>query len=846
MQNPNQTSERGKRRISASPIVNTLREAVSDWRKKEYAGASETSKQLLHYWFEEEHPDFQYYFAQREAIETLIYLYEVERLRNFFDIWRKFDTSQKIDPRAAEEVCPRYVFKMATGSGKTKVMSLAIVWAYFHKLHEPESSLSKNFLLIAPNIIVFERLKSDFADGRIFNEDPLIPPSWKQDWNVRVLLQDEFSTANPDGNIYLTNIHRLYSREQDENDNPVADLLGPKPGNAIEISSRELLHQIISHSDLLVINDEAHHVHEEDLAWYQTIQNLDSQLKERGGAGLSAQLDFSATPRRQTGTLFPQVVVDYPLAEAIEDAIVKRPILPDEKSTKDFRETPTDNAAMRYKPWIDLGVSRWQKYHELLSKIGKKPLLFVMADNTAAAKEIQNYLEETYKDLAGKILEIHTKVNRSGEISESKSNLEYLKKLRDAARMVDSDANPYHAVVSVLMLREGWDVKNVTVIVGLRPYTAEANILPEQTIGRGLRRMDARNTNWQERVDVIGTPAFEEFIRQLEKEQVEFETDTMTEPPAYKVIYVEERKVEQYDITVPLLTPAITRESKNLANLAIEKLEKKVIKRKHYKENEVLNIIFIDALTKEKADEHAYRMEYPKNPEQVISFYTKIVLQQTRNTGQFSTLYPVMRDYVQNVLFGEQVDLSDKEVLKQLSEPNTQQAVYEVFSKAINDLTLVEQSVEGSGESLRASQANGFEWSGETYGGEKQIFNLVACESNFEARFAAFLDGADDVAAYVKNNRYVHFQTEYLSHKGGMRYYFPDFIVRAKDAMFVVETKGLEDLEVARKDERMKQWCKDASRASGQSWQYLKVLEDDFKRYQFKSFEDIVTFIGGK
>ena len=79
-----------------------------------------------------------------------------------------------------------------------------------------------------------------------------------------------------------------------------------------------------------------------------------------------------------------------------------------------------------------------------------------------------------------------------------------------------------------------------------------------------------------------------------------------------------------------------------------------------------------------------------------------------------------------------------------------------------------------------------------------------------------------------------------------MRYYFPDFIVRAKDAMFVVETKGLEDLEVARKDERMKQWCKDASRASGQSWQYLKVLEDDFKRYQFKSFEDIVTFIGGK
>ena len=123
MPNPFAIKEKTGRRISASPIVNSLREAVFEWRKSDYEGASETTKTLLHFWFEEEHKDFQYYFAQREAIETLIYLYEVEKLRGFFDIWKKFDTEQKIDPRAAEEVCPRYVFKMATGSGKTKVMS---------------------------------------------------------------------------------------------------------------------------------------------------------------------------------------------------------------------------------------------------------------------------------------------------------------------------------------------------------------------------------------------------------------------------------------------------------------------------------------------------------------------------------------------------------------------------------------------------------------------------------------------------------------------------------------------------------------------------------------------------
>lgn len=77
-----------------------------------------------------------------------------------------------------------------------------------------------------------------------------------------------------------------------------------------------------------------------------------------------------------------------------------------------------------------------------------------------------------------------------------------------------------------------------------------------------------------------------------------------------------------------------------------------------------------------------------------------------------------------------------------------------------------------------------------------------------------------------------------------MRYYYPDFVVRTKDGMFVVETKGLEDLEVARKDERMKQWCKDASKLTGQNWQYLKVLEDDFKKYQFRDFENIANFLG--
>ncbi len=841
MKNQYVVKEPSSRRPSPSPIVNTVRQAVFEWRKKDYQGASITSKKLLNYWFEEEHQDFEYYFAQRESIETLIYLYEMAKIRDFFELWQKFDSKQMIDPRAAKEVCPRYVFKMATGSGKTKVMSLTIVWSYFHKLYEKDPTLAQNFVMIAPNIIVFERLKEDFADNKIFLNDPLIPPSWANDFNMRVLLQDEFTTVNPEGNIYLTNIHRLFDRGGIETEpTEITNLIGKKPKKDIELSSRQLLQQILSHKNLVVINDEAHHVHEEKLAWFQTIVGLNNKLKEKG-SGLSVQLDFSATPKTQSGSLFPQVVVDYPLVEAIEDEVVKRPVLPDEQSTRDFIEAPSNNAALRYKLWVDLGVSRWKQYRDKLTKTGKKPILFIMTTNTADAASVQSYLEGRYKEeFLGKVLEIHTKVNRSGEISESSSNVAYLQELRKAVKEIDSDDNPYHAVVSVIMLREGWDVRNVTVVVGLRPYTAKANILPEQTIGRGLRRMSPKNSGWVEKVDIIGTPAFEEFIRELEQEEVSFERERMTEPPTFKEIFVEPHKINDFNIEIPILSPVISRETKNLAKITVNEIEKMVVKRKHYSKDEIREIIFIDAITRDIDEKHRLKLERPKNPESVMTFFTKVIVSQTKATGQFATVYPLVENYTKEVLFGEKVDLNDKDILKQLSEAEPQKILYHVFSDAINKATLVEQNAKGTDETIQVSQSNGYEWSKETYEGKRQVFNLVACDSHYEADFAEFLDSCSDVLAYVKNERATNFHIEYLSHKGNMRYYYPDFVVKTAEGMYIVETKGREDLEVAQKDARTTKWCEDATRINKTKWRYMKVLQDDFYKYQYSTFKDLI------
>ena len=146
------------------PLVAKVRAEVHAWRGQGYSGASPTSSALLKWWFETEHLTenadgsqsvFRYYFSQREAVETVIWLYEVRQARDKFDLIR-FTSMTEISPAMFDEDWPRYVLKMATGAGKTKVISLLLAWSFFHRTYELDSTLSRNFLVIAPNIIVLD------------------------------------------------------------------------------------------------------------------------------------------------------------------------------------------------------------------------------------------------------------------------------------------------------------------------------------------------------------------------------------------------------------------------------------------------------------------------------------------------------------------------------------------------------------------------------------------------------------------------------------------------------------------------------------------------------------------
>ena len=270
--------------------------------------------------------------------------------------------------------------------------------------------------------------------------------------------------------------------------------------------------------ELAVFNDEAHHIHDSRLAWFKSIQDIHHQMLQKD-LRLSIQVDVTATPRHENGAMFVQTVSDYPLVEAIAQDVVKHPVLPDAVSRAKLAEHKSPLVTEKYADYLQLGIEEWRKSYAEHEQLGKKAVLFVMVDDTKNCDEVGVYLERMCPELQGAVLVIHTKVN--GEISEAASgkSKEELELLRRQSNEIDTWKSPYKAIVSVLMLKEGWDVRNVTTIVGLRAYAAKSNILPEQTLGRGLRRMYF-GSNERETVSVMGTAAFMDFVESIQSEGV--------------------------------------------------------------------------------------------------------------------------------------------------------------------------------------------------------------------------------------------------------------------------------------------------------------------------------------
>ncbi len=847
------------------PLVQKIRKQVKTWRDDNYKGASETSRALLNWWFNTPHPreqpdgrasKFQYYFAQREALETIIYLHDVVKVRNKFDLMR-FDSSGTISTGLFDENWRRFVIKMATGTGKTKVMSLAIAWSFFHKLYEPDSQLSRNFLVIAPNIIVLDRLYHDFQGLRIFSEDPVLPNNgfeghnWRDDFQLTLHLQDEARVTQPTSNIFLTNIHRVYPSDQahpsPHDDNSMDYFFGKKPTGATTDSKVDLGDIVRDIDELMVLNDEAHHIHNPQMAWFKSIEDIHNRLLQKGSE-LALQVDVTATPKHNDGAIFVQTVADYPLVEAISQNVVKHPVLPDAESRTKLVERQSAKYTEKYADYLELGIIEWQKAFVEHEKLGKKAILFVMTDDTKNCDEVADYLEKRYPQLKNSVLVIHTKKN--GEISEATSgkSKEELEKLRKQANEIDSPDNPYKAIVSVLMLKEGWDVKNVTTIVGLRAYSAKSNILPEQTLGRGLRRMYPNAVN--ESVSVVGTKAFMDFIEQIQEEGVELERQPMgeaTKPKTPLVIEVDKenpnKHIDALDIEIPILTRRVYREYKNLADLDLAQLEFVPITYQESLETEIREIRFEYMTTGEVS--HTTVMEGPgvEDYRSALGYFAQTIMKELRLVSGYEVLYPKVKKFVQHHLFGETVALDNPFTLSNLAESPATKTVIETFKRAINALTIRDKGNAQLSETVRVQDTQPFMVKEQKYLiPQKSVFNKITGDRNLELKFAAFLENCPDVTAYAKNYYAVHFKLDYVTADGDIANYYPDFLVKLTDGrVIVVETKGREDLDVPRKMHRLAQWCEDVNRATSDvDYDFVYVDQGSFETYRPETFQQLL------
>lgn len=829
---------------STAPCVPALRVAVGVWRDKGYPGVTATTRVLLNWWFRQDHrlPNgrkFEYHYAQREAIETIIYLFEVVKARRQKDLIEKFANRSDLKLLQHDDFA-RYCIKMATGSGKTKVISLVIVWQYMNACVENLPEYAQTFLILAPNVIVFERLRSDFASGRIFRVDPLIPRELQIYWDFDCYLRGEGERAHSTGALYLTNVQQLYERpDRSTKDEPdvMTAVLGPKPQS--EKMERENFEERIASrgNSCMVINDEAHHTHDEESEWNKTIRQLHSSLHQAG----FLQLDVTATPRHSKGTLFAWTVYDYPLKQAIIDNIVKRPM---KGVTKDIQEINSEHASIRYQAYLTAGVARWKEYHSELAPLKKKPILFIMMNDTSEADDVAVWLREKYPaEFGGQgLLVIHT--DRSGEISRKD-----LDEARKTAREVDNDSSPVNCIVSVLMLREGWDVQNVTVIIGLRPYSSKANILPEQTIGRGLRLMFRdMGHSYTERVDVIGNKGFLEFVDALEKEEeLQLETFEVGKDKLVICSIMPDPQKLDRDILIPSLSPLLMRKKSLAEDIASLDVSTFITTPLPKKENDEAAKKFryegYDILTLEKTIERQYELPPMQTSQEVISYYARRIAQDVKLPSQFAALVPKVREFLETKAFGEPVSLDTPAMIRAIASNVCCHITLKEFALALRPLLVVELEPQIINDGRKLSETQPFPHSRQTFTASKTVFNLCACGNKFELEFGKFLQEAPEVVSFAKLPSQFGFHIEYTDSAANLRFYEPDFVAALENGSYLlIETKGREDIDVAHKDRAAYLWCENVTLLTGVVWEYLKVKQDDYEKLLPTTVEDLIVF----
>jgi len=868
-------------------MAKTLSEEVNEaWKNGIfYEKVSPVTQDLLRFWFFPtfcDRRDINFHEGQKQAILNIIYLHEILGIKNVKDLYFSTDEEllQELDLKELGDEKyqhPMYAVKMATGTGKTWVMHALLIWQYLNASdYFNEKNFSKNFLIIAPGLIVYNRLLDAFlgkenekgvrdfetSDFKRFQE-LFIPNAYKNKifgfLQSSVTKKEEISSkVTGDGLIAITNWH-LFLRDEKEEitvDNPlenpsqvIKNILPIAPGTAggNELSSLDNnfikggeLEFLSNLENLVVFNDEAHHIYnskkEKEKKWQKSLKRIS---KSKGQKFI--QIDFSATPyktNRGTQHFFPHVIVDFDLKTAIHSGLVKMIAIDKREEVASIKEL--DFKAERDEDKNVIGLSNGQR---LMLRAGytklkilendfigfdkdKYPKMFVICEDTDVAPFVtQFFINEGLKE--EDILEIHS--NKQGEVSE-----EEWERIKQRLFNIDKYKSP-KIIISVLMLQEGFDVNNICVIVPLR--STESDILLEQTIGRGLRLMwrgrayedikaESRHKllkehrepdNYLDLLSIVEHPRFIEYYDKLEGLVVEDTGRKGTTRVLGDMIVVGLRdNYEDYDFSWPI----IIQESEEILNddkLSIDNLEPYEVPLSE------LQIIKGEGGEKFRSQEITVRTNFGQyrvsadifTVENYNEFLSKIISNVTsmfQNIGRKNKAFPMMQinqaelmgvidNYIRNKLFNEPFNPMENENWRILlmSENSIINHIIKQISKCIQEIHQNVDVTKAIVQEINFSSVNELRMR-ENYSMDvtKCIYDRLSFPSHgggLEKAFIEALDMDGEVEAFTKINEYYHtFATfTYIRDDGLLARYYPDFIVKIGDIIYIVETKADKD-----------------------------------------------------
>lgn len=921
--------------------------------------------ELLKWWFQAEFQDarpFNFHPGQRQALLNVIYAHEVLGITTLQGLYQEAAPDVLLASardsetiRAPKNSYPKYCLKMATGTGKTWVLQALMIWQMLNASRAPESDrYTKNFLVVAPGLIVYDRLldafmgkerdgKRDFSNSDLATFQELFIPDAYRDEVFRfvqgaVCPKEEIGRkVTAGGLIAISNWHVLSEEAEEPED---ADIEAPgqaadpravvqsilpltpgtSQGNDLNVLNRRferggILSYLKDLPALMVFNDEAHHIHEfkhegevTEVEWQKSL-NLIAESK----GSRFVQMDFSATPYNEVGTgknarrsYFPHIVVDFDLKTAMRAGLVKSLVLDkrseigaisneelDFKADRDENGNPMLSEGQRI--MLRAGLTKLRRLETAFAGLDpdKHPKMLVVCEDTSVTPLVEEFMR--LEDLADdEVLRVDS--NRKGDLKP-----EEWKVLRERLFDVDRHKSP-RVIVSVLMLREGFDVNNICVIVPLR--ASGAGILLEQTIGRGLRLMWRGNeyedikrenrqlirsgrtpTNMIDILSIVEHPAFQSFYDDLIQEGLaaeDEEGDDREGSSTGDLISVGLRPgFEAFDFALPFVLREQIEELKE-ARIAPAKLEpfgvfsldqlKAQIGQgeKFHSEDVQARTRFGDyrvhggVMTATGYNDYLARITR-RITEAVTLTDTTSSSKTFANASRFpyiqinrAELAEGIDAFIRARLFGRALDpLADENWRVLLIDPVTEHII-KVWARAI--LEAEDSEVVATAEVVhrRLSEVPKLAMrQGSSLAVDKAIYLRLPYPSRNGGLEQSFIescnrDGSVDAFCKVNEQKHTFARLRYIKEDGLPAFYSPDFLVRTADSIYLVETKAQGQINtpnVLRKRKAAVAWCDRINAIAPESrsdaeWHYVLLGEDTFYNWRDKggSIADLLAY----